>query len=92
MTNLNARPGINGNTPESFELGARRLYDAITSLRTILNEDTQHLLHGRNYQHLDSAMSTSARIADRAHLAEAYEALDKLTAFAVALNHNAKGA
>lgn len=54
---LNARPHINGNTPDDFQRVARMVARARHALFEARAELGLDVLHGRNYQHLDAPLA-----------------------------------
>ncbi len=76
---MNAKPNLNGNTPEDFRNAGARLHDiAITTKEKMGEADLHEITNGRNYQHIEPIHS--ARITDLARIAKIVEALDDLEA------------
>jgi hypothetical protein len=50
---MQARPNINGNTPEDFRAAFERLDAARKAMADARSFMAMNVVHGRNYQHLD---------------------------------------
>lgn len=68
---INARPNLNGNTPEDFRAAAMKIHDAAVLLQEAI-QDAQYVIHGRNYQTVDPGGQVRDRHTFKvAHLAAA---------------------
>ena len=72
---VQAKPNLNGNTPQDFVEAGRKLYDIAHRAKQEINEALSEILHGRNYQHSPSATSLEH---DKARLRRINAALDDL--------------
>ena len=65
---IDARPNINGNTPEEFTAAARQLHNAAKVVREAIPLIKRDVMDGRNYQML--ANPVDSRTKDRARLSQ----------------------
>lgn len=77
---LNARPNMNGNSSESFKTVARNIHSSTLDLEFALQE-TNEILHGRNYQTVDNP--ASKRDMDLKRLHAALAAINEIKELAV---------
>lgn len=68
---LNARPNLNGNTPEDFTRAGRAVLSAVLDLREALKTARTDCLHGRNYQTVPEAEAAQKADLDRLNGLEA---------------------
>jgi len=84
-TELNARPHLNGNSPESFQAAGLKIHEAATALELVMRETLGEITHGRNYQHLPPTTTSSAQLQDLACIAKITNALFSLKDLGVEL-------
>ena len=77
---LNARPHLNGNSPDDFRGAARALTGAAAALEPVLAEMRAEITHPRNYQHLPPEAAAGAQMADRDRLEALARARAEITA------------
>jgi hypothetical protein len=80
---MNAKPNLNGNSPESFLKAGRKLHSAAIFTKHKMRKNLAEITHGRNYQHCSifrHEARDAARTADLARIAHIIEALDDLEA------------
>ena len=75
---LNARPHINGNSPDNFVDAALDLLQAAEAASMAMGMVLANVTHGRNYQHLGQLPAAEALDADRARVREIAAAVDHL--------------
>lgn len=86
MTQINATPNLNGNTPDDFKkAGLSTIIDA-QNMRDKLSSTLSDVFHGRNYQ--TPPDPEGARNADIARLREVYDMLDKIEEFGMEIYEN----
>ena len=78
---MNAKPHLNGNSPESFLDAGDKLLTVASVAKTSMREALCEITNGRNYQLSEDARS--ARSEDLARIAKINAALDDLKAMAV---------
>ena len=77
---MNAKPNLNGNSPESFQVVGEKLHDAAISAKYVMRNLCE-ITNGRNYQLSEDAASD--RSEDLARIAKITEALNDLEAMAM---------
>ena len=78
---MNAKPNLNGNSPESFHDAGAQLLDVANVARNSMRGALCEITHGRNYQLSEDAASD--RSEDLARIAKITEALNDLEAMAM---------
>jgi hypothetical protein len=77
---MNAKPNLNGNSPESFLDAGSKLHLVATTAQISMREALCEITHGRNYQLSEDAQSDRKEDLDR--IAKITAALDDLEAMA----------
>ena len=78
---MNAKPNLNGNSPESFLDAGSKLHLVATTAQISMREALCEITNGRNYQLSQNA--GAARSEDLARVAKITAALDDLEAMAL---------
>jgi hypothetical protein len=79
---MNARPHLNGNSPESFQDAGWKLHTIAKTAKTSMRDALCEITHGRNYQGVPCLTAKTARDADLARIAKINDALNDLEAMA----------
>lgn len=79
---MNAKPHINGNSPESFQDAGWKLHNIAIKSREQINKAIGEITHGRNYQHLTSDAVNVSRSEDLDRIGKIQDALNDLEAIA----------
>jgi len=61
---MQARPNLNGNTPEDFTAAYMALSDAVSTIDEAQRKIAGNVLHGRNYASTDACIADRRRILD----------------------------
>lgn len=80
---INARPGLNGNSPHAFMEAGEKIYVAAYQLEDIISKHLFEITHGRNYQHLEYSLAEKARKDDLDKVYELLDAIKNIKTFAV---------
>jgi hypothetical protein len=92
---INAKPQINGNTPEQFIDAAWALIVSLDPVRVALGTIRAEVMNGRNYQHLEGGIGGGCRAADLQIVADLSDLLtraaDLVDAIAAATHDGERG-
>lgn len=81
---INAKPNLNGNTPDDFVDAAESLYATASETGIVVKRALAEILHGRNYQ--CSVNPDAAREADLARISVIIDAIEDLKKVAIELH------
>ena len=81
---MNAKPHLNGNSPETFLNSGERLHTIAVTTKKQTRDALSEITHGRNYQH--TPHHEMGRISDLARIAKIIEALDDLASIGIELH------